>query len=102
MLHATLLEVLKRLNQAFERDPELPELEYPELERAMRSFWAEQVGEVDLPFALRLLIENGLVSTVAAPVYAWDRGRILVERFRISTLGKAYLVRQLEVTGRIR
>ena len=102
MLHETFLEVLKRLNQAAEREPEIPELEYPELERAMRLFWATQAGEVDLAFALQLLLENGLVSAVQHPVFAWDRGRVLGERFRITTLGKGYLLRQIEARGRIR
>lgn len=102
VLHETLLEVLKRLNQAAERVPEVPELEYAELERAMRAFWATVAGETDLAFALRLLLENGLVKTVDEPVYAWDRGRVLGERFRITTLGKGYLVRQLEARGRVR
>jgi hypothetical protein len=101
-LHETLLEILRRLNQAAERDEEIPELEYDELVRAMGRFWATQSGRVDLPFALELLAENGLVAAVHEPVYSWDRRRRLGERFRITTLGKAYLVRQLEETGRIR
>lgn len=102
VLHETFLEVLKRLNQAAEREPEVPDLEYPELERAMHTFWATQAGEVDLAFALQLLLENGLVAAVAEPVYAWDRGRVLGERFRITTLGKGYLVHQLDARGRVR
>lgn len=102
VLHETFLEVLKRLNQAAERQPEVPALEYPELERTMRAFWATQAGEVDLAFALQLLLENGMVDSVRDPVYAWDRGRVLGERFRITTLGKGYLVHQLEARGRVR
>ena len=101
VLHETLLEVLKRLNQAEERRGDVPELEYAELERAMSRFWATQVGETDLPFALRLLLENGLIGAVEEPVYAWDRQRVVGERFHITTMGKSYLVRQLRETGRI-
>ena len=100
-LHETLLEILRRLNQAAERTPEIPELEFAELERSMGRFWATRSGTVDLPFAVRLLTENGLVETERSPVYAWDRGRMLGERFRITVLGKRYLLRQLEERGRI-
>jgi hypothetical protein len=102
VLHETLMEILRRLNQAEERDPEIPELELDELARALGRFWTSQSGRVDLPFALQLLVENGLVEPVRTPVYAWDRRRRLGERFRITTLGKTYLVRQLEESGRIR
>jgi hypothetical protein len=102
VLHETLMEILRRLNQAAERDEEIPELEYDELARAMARFWAAQAGRADVPFALQLLVENGLVATVREPVYSWDRRRLLGERFRITTLGKTYLVRQLEETGRVR
>ena len=101
ILHETLLEVLRRLNQAYERGGEAPELEYAELERSMRSFWAALAGETDFRFALGLLRENGLVETVDAPVYAWARQRVVGERFRITTLGKAYLTRQIQESGRI-
>ena len=102
MLHETLSEILRRLNQASERGGEAPELEYAELERATHGFWATHAGEVDLAFGLTLLLENGLVETVREPVYAWDRQRVIGERFRITTLGKAYLLRQIEESGRIR
>jgi len=102
VLHETLTEVLRRLNQASERGGAAPELEYAELERALFHFWATQAGEVDLPFALQLLLENGLVETVHEPVYAWDRQRVMGERFRITTMGKSYLFRQIVENGRIR
>ncbi len=102
VLHETLSEVLRRLNQAHERGGDAPELEYAELERAMHAFWATQAGEVDLAFALTLLLENGLVGAVQDPVYAWDRQRVIGERFFITTMGKAYLIRQIAETGRIR
>ena len=102
VLHDTLLELLRRLNQAAERDEEIPELEFAEIQRAMHRFWATHAGEVDVAFALQLLLENGLAESEAKPVFAWDRQRVLGERFRITTLGKDYLHRQTEDTGRIR
>lgn len=102
VLHETLLEILRRLNQAEERDADVPELEYDELARAMARFWAAQSGRADLAFALQLLVENGLAESVQAPAYSWDRRRLVGTRFRITTLGKSYLVRQLEDSGRVR
>ena len=102
VLHEALTEILRRLNQASERGGEAPELEYAELERAMHKFWTTESGEVDVAYALQLLLENGLVEAVEEPVYAWDRQRVIGERFRITTLGKSYLVRQIRETGRIR
>ncbi len=101
-LHETLLEALRRLNQAEGRELDVPGLEYVELERAMRAFWAAQTGEVDLDFALRLLLENGLIGQLDAPAYSWERRRLVGERFCITTLGKAYLVRQIAESDRIR
>ncbi|MCI4353808.1 MAG: hypothetical protein L3K06_00390 [Thermoplasmata archaeon] len=102
VLHETFTEILRRLNQASERGGDAPELEYAELERATYPFWATHVGEVDLAYALELLLENGLVEPVHEPVYAWDRQRVIGERFRITTMGKSYLLRQIEESGRIR
>lgn len=101
-LHETLLEVLRRLNQAEERELDVPGLEYPELERAMRGFWTSQAGEVDLDFALRLLLENGLIDQVDRAAYSWERRRLVGERFLITTLGKSYLIRQIEESDRVR
>ena len=102
VLHETLTEILRRLNQASERGGAAPELEYAELERALFRFWATISGGTDLAFALQLLLENGLAETVHDPVYAWDRQRVVGERFRITTLGKSYLLRQVAENGRIR
>jgi hypothetical protein len=103
VLHETLLELLKRLNQAHERagDDRIEGLELTEVERAMAPFRAARTHEVDLPFALQLLVENGLAKAEDRPAYAWDRRRVLGERFLITTDGKAYLRRQLDEAGRV-
>jgi hypothetical protein len=100
-LHETLLELLRRLNQAHSRAGEVEGLEFPEVQRAMHPFWATQMHEVDLHFALQLLVENGLAQVVDQPAYAWDRNRVLGERFLITTQGKSYLHQQVEASGRI-
>ena len=100
--HQTLLEVLRRLNQAAERHGEIEGLEYPELERAMSRFWAVDGDAAELGRAVELLRENGLVAIEDEPKYAWDRRRVLGDRYRVTSLGKAYLLRQISETERIR
>jgi hypothetical protein len=100
--HETLLEVLRLLNQSAERRSEVGGMEHLELQRAMSDFWAVRAGESDLARSLHLLLENGLVAEEDRPQYAWDRGRVLRDRYAITALGKAYLVRQIAETGRIR
>jgi hypothetical protein len=104
VLHETLLELLKRLNQAHERagDERVDGLEYTEVERAMAPFWTSRTHAVDLQFALQLLVENGLARAEDRPAYAWDRRRVLGQRFLITTDGKSYLRGQLGTAGRVR
>ena len=100
--HETLVEVLRRLNQAAERRGEIDGLEFVELERSMARFWTMEYRESKMEDALRVLLENGLVAEENTPAYAWDRQRVLGERFRITSDGKAYLVRQIRESDRIR
>lgn len=99
--HETLLEVLKQLNRAAERRSDVDGLEYVELERAMQNFWTVRTRENHLENAVQLLLENGLVGTEQAPAYAWDRRRTLGERYLITPLGKAYLLRSIGDSERI-
>ena len=98
----TLLEVLRRLNQSAERAGDVEGLEFVEIERALHHFWAVEAGENDLPHAVRLLTENGLIRAEESPQYAWDRRRVVGERYLITSLGKAYLARSVTETERIR
>jgi hypothetical protein len=102
--HETLLQVLKRLNQAEqERLPPVEGLELFEIEKAMDLFVARHPGQEDGPErAVTLLLENGLIREREDPAYAWDRRRELGTRYTITALGKSYLVRQLAETERIR
>jgi hypothetical protein len=101
-LHETFLEVLRRLNQAEEEREELTGLELTELERVMQQFWTSRSGAIALDRAVDLLVENGLVATTDDPAYSWVRNRTVGRRYTITTLGKTYLVRQIDESGRIR
>lgn len=100
--HETLIEVLRRLNQAAERRDGVEGMEFVELERAMRDFWTVRSGEEShLERAVVLLVENGLVGQENDPKYAWDRRRVLGERYAITPLGKSYLLRSISDSERI-
>ncbi len=103
VLHETLLELLKRLNQAHERTGNggVEGLEFTEVEKVMAPFWSARTHQVDLQFALQLLVENGLARAEDRPAFAWDRQRVLGQRFLITTDGKSYLRGQLSVAGRV-
>jgi hypothetical protein len=101
-LHETILEILRRLNQAAEEGFEVHALELPEIERAMAPFWATHHEGIALAGAIGLLEENGLIAALDDPQYSWVRNRTVGRRYGITTLGKRYLVRQLEESGRIR
>lgn len=100
-LHETLVELLRRLNQIAERREEVDGLEMREIERSMYKFWVSHNHQVDIPGALKLLQDNGLVEKVEVPAYAWDRNRVVGERFQITAMGKSYLSRQIRESGRI-
>lgn len=99
--HATLVEVLKHLNQAAERQTGVDGLELLELQRSMARFWTVEMRGEQVQEALRVLQENRMVDEDQRPVFAWDRRRVLGDRFRITPTGKAYLLRQVQVTDRI-
>jgi len=73
-----------------------------ELERSMARFWTVEMKEQQVQAALTVLMENRLVQEESAPVYAWDRQRMVGDRFRITAEGKAYLFRQIDEKDRIR
>ena len=100
--HETLVNVLRLLNQAAERRAEAEGLEYTELVRAMARSGGMRSPDGELPNAVRLLLDNGLVRKELEPLYSWDRRRMLGERLAITPQGKAYLLRAVEDTERIR
>lgn len=101
-LHETFLEILRRLNQSEAEGVDLSGMEERELVRAVER-QRTSVGEtIPLDRAMGLLVENGLIGSVDDPTYSWVRSRTIGTRYVITALGKAYLLRQLEETGRIR
>jgi hypothetical protein len=100
-LRTELVEILKHLNRAEMEEGDVNGLEVDELRHfiaraALPGVTHDQIGK-----ALEVLVGNGLARELSDPRYAWDRGRVVSDRFTITVEGKAFLVRQLQRVGRI-
>jgi hypothetical protein len=103
-IRATLLAILKQLNQAdtvHEGESTEQALELPELEQRLRDFWAVSQGAVKVSLALGLLLRNKLVAAQTDKDYSWQRQRMSNQRYQITTDGKKFLVDALETSDRI-
>lgn len=103
-VRATLLAILKQLNQAetvHEGTASDQALELPEIERRLSEFWAIDNGSVKVGLALGLLLRNGLVAAAGAPDYSWQRQRTSSQRYAITPEGKKFLVDSIATSDRI-
>jgi len=100
-LREEMLEVLKQLNRDEMEDEESPGLERSELRHLLARGPLPQITDDRLDRALSILIGNGYVRELSDPRWAWSRGRTVVDRYGITTNGKAFLARALEKVGRI-
>jgi hypothetical protein len=103
-VRATLLAILKQLNQAETiHEGKAPDqaLELPEIERRLSEFWAIDNGSVKVGLALGLLLRNGLVATAGTPDYSWQRQRAVAQRYQITPEGKKFLVDSIHTSDRI-
>jgi hypothetical protein len=100
-LHDALVAILKLLNRAEEEGGSVAGFEREELvHRLARSGVTGATGaEVDR--ALSVLVANGLAQRLTDPEYAWDRGRLVEERYAITLDGKRLLLKELERVGRV-
>jgi hypothetical protein len=102
-VRATLIEILKQLNQAesvHEGQKAEQSLELAELEDRLTEFWAVAKGQVKVSLAVGLLLRNGLVA-VQAPDYSWQRQRNTRQRYGITAEGKGFLVGAIQTSDRI-
>jgi predicted AAA+ superfamily ATPase len=100
-LRRALVEILRQLNRDEMEEPEVPGLEVDELREilARRAFPLITRGETRQ--AVEVLVRNGFASELTEPRYAWTRGRVVRDRFTITTPGKAFLLEATERVGRI-
>ncbi len=103
-VRATLVAILKQLNQAMSQNEgkvEEQALELPEIEQRLQDFWAVSQGAIKVSLALGLLLRNGLVGVQDRSGYSWQRQRAARQRFVITAAGKKFLVDALETSDRI-
>ena len=103
-VRATLLAILKQLNQAetvHEGKSAEQSLELLEIERRLSDFWAVDEGKIKVSLALGLLLRNGLVSPRKEGDFSWQRQRSAETRFQITADGKKFLVESIKTNDRI-
>ena len=103
-VRATLVEILKQLNEAeAKHEGKLADqaLELVEIEQRLADFWGVTRGQVKIALALGLLLRNGLVTVQAPGDYSWQRQRTTHHRYAISAEGKKFLVGAIQTSDRI-
>ncbi len=100
-LHLEMVEVLKLLNRVEEEQGESDGYEREELLHLMPRAGFANATLTDVDRILRVLIANGYAGTIERTEYAWDRARMVGERFTITTEGKRFLLREIERVGRV-
>jgi hypothetical protein len=100
-LRSELIEILKQLNRAEMEEGDVPGLEASEVHHFLSKGPLPQVTSAEVAEALKVLIGNGLARELDDPEYAWDRGRVVADRYTITTEGKEFLLRQIQRVGRV-
>jgi hypothetical protein len=101
---ATLIEILRQLNQAEEVNAGKAgeqSLELKELEDRLSDLPPVKQGSVKVALAVGLLLRNGMLTVDVASDYSWQRQRAVAQRYRISPEGKKFLVDTIENSSRI-
>jgi hypothetical protein len=100
-LRTELVEILKQLNRAEMEEADVPGLEAEEVRHFLSKGPLPQATSAEVAEALRVLVGNGLARELDDPEYAWDRGRVIADRYTITTEGKEFLIRQIQRVGRV-
>lgn len=100
-LHLELVEVLKLLNRVEEDHGPIEGLEREEVVHLLEKTGFSAVTLEDANRTLEVLLANSLARRLTDSEYAWDRGRLVGERFAITLEGKRLLLKELERTGRV-
>jgi hypothetical protein len=100
-LRRALVEILRQLNRDEMEEPEVPGLELDELKELLTRRAFPLITWTETAQAVQVLLGNGFARTLTEPRYAWSRGRMVHERFTITTEGKALLLQATHRAGRI-
>jgi hypothetical protein len=102
---ATLLAILRQLNQAEENNEgkEADQaLELGELEQRLADLAPVKQGTIKVSLALGLLLRNGLVVPQRnGGEYSWQRQRDSPQRYQITPEGKKFLLDSIQTSDRI-
>jgi hypothetical protein len=99
--HETVLNILKVLNQNEIEDTEAAGLELDEIGKKLHGLWGISPEDPRIASAVHVLMDHQLARRELDARYAWSRGRILGERYCITTEGKSYLLKWIRQPGRI-
>jgi hypothetical protein len=100
-LHLEIIEVLKLLNRVEEEHEGVDGFEREELLHLMPRAGFPNATLDDVERTLKVLLANGYASAIEGQQYAWDRGRMVGERFTITLEGKRLLMKEIERVGRV-
>ena len=93
--------MLKVLNRVEEEHGTVEGLEREEVVHLLGKVGFPSVSLADANRTLEVLMANGLARCLTDSEYAWDRGRVVGERFTITLEGKRLLLKELERVGRV-
>jgi hypothetical protein len=100
-LRDEMLEILRQLNRVEMEETNVEGLEIAEIHSILHHGTLPHVTPPEVETAVGVLVGNGLARQLTELEYAWDRGRVVGERYSITTQGKAYLLETLRKTNRI-
>lgn len=96
-----LLEILRQLNRIEMEASDVDGLEVGELHHVLNHGAYPQISASEVEEAVAVLVGNHLARELADTEYAWDRGRVVGNRYAITAEGKAFLVESLQRTNRV-
>ncbi len=100
-LRRALVEVLKQLNRDEMEEPNVPGLELDELRHLLSRGPLPMISQPETHRALHVLVRNGYARELTDSRYAWTRGRMVSNRFTITTQGKSFLLQAIHRVGRV-
>jgi hypothetical protein len=100
-LRKALVEILKQLNRDEMEEPEGPGLEVDELRELLARVAFPLITRTETRTAVHVLVRNGYARELTDERYAWSRGRMVGNRYTITSPGKAFLLRAIYRADRI-
>jgi hypothetical protein len=96
-----VIEVLRQLNRDEMEEPDVPGLEAEELRALLARRAFPMVTRPETDRMIQMLVANGMARELTEPRYAWTRGRMVNNRFTITTPGKEFLLQATRRFGRV-